>query len=62
MESTDLTSPVSARLTSEAIERVLAQAARRDWSRSQTIARAIDIGLATLESQISLPFTEEVAS
>lgn len=50
------TAAVSARLTPEAVERIEAEALRREWSRSQTIARAIEIGLNHLESQVALPF------
>jgi hypothetical protein len=53
------TDTVSARMPVDAIERIRAEAARRDWSRSQTIARAIEIGLAHLEAQVALPFGGE---
>jgi hypothetical protein len=55
------TDTVSARMPVEAIERIRAEAVRRDWSRSQTIARAIEIGLAHLESQVALPFAEQAS-
>lgn len=56
------TETVTARLPVENIDRIRAEAARRDWSRSQTIARAIEIGLAHLEAQVALPFAEGAAS
>lgn len=55
------TDTVSARMPAETIERLRAEAARRDWSRSQTINRAIEIGLAQLEAQVALPFSPEAA-
>ena len=53
------TDSVSARMPVETIERLKAEAARRDWSRSQTINRAIEIGIAHLEAQVALPFGGE---
>lgn len=55
------TETVTARLPVDTIERIRAEAARRDWSRSQTIARAIEIGLAHLEAQVALPFVAEAS-
>jgi len=50
--------PISARYDQATLDRLEAEAARRGWSRSQTIVRAVEIGLVTLESQVSLPFAE----
>jgi hypothetical protein len=59
METAAATDSVHARLPVDTIERIKAEAARRDWSRSQTIARATEIGLSTLEAQQALPFGGE---
>jgi predicted transcriptional regulator len=53
--------PISTRLDQDVLDRLTAEAARRDWSRSQTIARAVDIGLSHLEAQVALPFAAEAS-
>jgi hypothetical protein len=55
-------SPTSARLTPDVLERLTAEATRREWSRSQTIARAVEIGLSHLEAQVALPFAAEATA
>jgi hypothetical protein len=54
--------PISTRLEQDVIDRLAVEASRRDWSRSQTIARCVDIGLTHLESQVALPFTAEATA
>lgn len=57
---TQSTDTVTARMPVETVDRIRAEAARRDWSRSQTILRAVEIGLAQLEAQVALPGLEVV--
>ena len=58
---TPATDVATARVPVETLERLRIEAARRDWSRSQTTAKAIEIGLAQLEAQIALPFAAEAS-